>query len=150
VARKHPCVFRETDDVAAFWRPLERFLCQYHGVSPVHTAAEMALLRSRFPNHIRMVVAETGAEVVAGLLIYLTDRVQRAQYVFRCGGDARARISTRLILHVASHPDYQRAWHDLGTSVNPLTGQIDAGVLLNKEITGARGTIVQTWTWEPA
>ena len=25
------CVFHETDDVAAFWRPLERFLCQYHG-----------------------------------------------------------------------------------------------------------------------
>ena len=92
----------------------------------------MALLTSRFPRHIRMVVAEAGAEVVAGLLIYLTDRVQRAQYVFRCGGDDRARISMRLILHVASHPDYQRAWHDLGTSVNPLTEQIDAGVLLEQ------------------
>jgi len=148
--RKYACVFREIDDVAAFWPPLERFLCEYHGVRPVHTTQEMALLKSRFPREIRMVVAEAGGEVVAGLLIYLTGRVQRSQYVFRCGGDDRARISSRLILHVASHPEYQRAWHDLGTSVNPLTGQIDAGILLNKEITGARGTIVQSWTWEPA
>jgi hypothetical protein len=149
IARKYPCLFREIDDVAAFWTHLERFLCECHGVRPVHTAEEMALLKSRFPTHIRMILAQAGSEVVAGLLIYLTDRVQRAQYVFR-RGDERARISVRLILHVATHPDYQRAWHDLGTSVSPLTGQLDSGVLLNKEITGARGTIVQSWTWEPA
>jgi hypothetical protein len=147
-ARRHPCHFRETDDVRAFWTHLERFLCEYHGARPVHTADEMALLKSRFPGHIRMVVAEAGGEVIAGLLIYLTDRVQRSQYIFRPSDD-RARITARLTLHMATHPDYQRAWHDLGTSESPLTGQVDAGVLLNKEISGARGTIVQTWTWEP-
>ncbi len=148
-ARKYPCLFSEIDDVAAFWTHLERFLCECHGARPVHTAGEMALLKSRFPRHIRMVLAEAGGEVIAGLLIYLTERVQRAQYVFR-RDDGRARISARLLLHVATHPDYQRAWHDFGTSVSPLTGQLDDGVLLNKEITGARGTIVQTWTWEPS
>jgi hypothetical protein len=149
MARKYPCLFRETTDVAEFWTPLERFLCECHGVRPVHSAGEMALLKSRFPGHIRMVLAEAGGEVIAGLLIYLTDRVQRAQYLFR-RDDGRARISARLHLHVATHPDYQRAWHDFGTSASPLTGELDEGVLLNKEITGARGTIVQTWTWEPA
>jgi hypothetical protein len=147
-ARKYPCLFREVDDVAAFWTCLELFLDERHGTRPVHTAGEMALLKSRFPGNIRMVLAEAGGEVVAGRLIYLTDCVQRAQYVFRHKDD-RTRISARLCLHVATHPDYRRAWNDFGTSVNPVTGRLDDGVLLSKEITGARGTIVQTWTWEP-
>ena len=149
MARKHPCLFREIDDVAAFWAHLERFHYERHLTRPVHTAWEMTLLKSRFPRHIRMVLAEAGSEILAGLLIYLTDRVQRAQYAFRRDDDS-ARILARLHGHVTTHPDYQRAWHDLGTSESPLTGQLDDGVLLNKEITGARGTIVQTWTWDPA
>jgi hypothetical protein len=148
-ARKYPCRFREVDDVGTFWIDLDRFLGESHGAKPVHSAGEMALLKSRFPRNIRMVLAEAGGDVIAGLLIYLTDCVQRAQYVFRRKDD-HTRVCARLHLHVAAHPVYRRAWYDFGTSVNPLTGQLDEGVLLNKEISGARGTIVQTWTWEPA
>ena len=81
----------------------------------------------------------------------VTDRVVRAQYCFRRGDDslrlAPGRFLVRTNLHLASHPEFQRPWHDLGTSMDPRTGGVDDGLLLHKEITGARGTLVQTWTW---
>lgn len=148
VGRKHPCVYRECDDVDAFWAHLEVFLHSRHGARPLHSAEEMALLRSRFPAQIRMIVAEAQGDVVAGLLIYLTDRAQRLQYSFRRGVQP-PRLLARLYLHAASHPELRRSWVDLGTSVDPLTGDIDEPLLTSKEILGARGAVIQTWTWEP-
>jgi hypothetical protein len=147
-ARKHPCVYRECDDVAAFWAYLEEFLRSRHGATPVHSAAEMALLKSRFPGQIRMLLAEARGEVLAGVLVYLTGRAQRLQYSFR-RGEQPPRLLARLYLHAASHPELRRAWVDLGTSVDPLTGEIDERLLASKEIMGARGVVIQTWTWEP-
>jgi len=146
--RKHPCVFRECADVAAFWAHLEEFLQERHGAKPVHSAEEMTLLRSRFPDRIRMVVAESRGDVVAGLLLYLTDRALRVQYSFR-RGDQPPRLLARLCLHAASHPEYRRSWADFGTSVDPRTGETDERLLVSKENMGARGVVVQTWTWEP-
>jgi hypothetical protein len=148
VGRKHPCVFRECDDVAAFWSRLEAFLRERHGAKPVHSVEEMTLLKSRFPDRIRLLVAESQGEVVAGLLVYLTDRALRVQYSFRCGRQP-PRLLARLCLHAASDPEYRRPWTDFGTSAEPLTGEIDERLLVSKEIMGARGVVVQTWTWEP-
>jgi Acetyltransferase (GNAT) domain len=146
IARRAPLVFRESEDVAEFWRHLEDFLWRRHAAKPVHSVEEMMLLKSQFPEQIRMVMAQAGGEIVGGLLFYLTQRVQRAQYYFRLREKAWC-IPARMGLYVAAHPEFQRPWHDLGTSVDSRTGEVDDGLMLNKEITGARGTVVQTWTW---
>jgi hypothetical protein len=146
-ATKKELRFHEIDDVSLFWEHLGAFLRRRHDASPVHTEGEMTLLKARFPQAIRMVMAEAAGEIVAGALLYLTDRVSRRQYLFRTSDD-EARVIARLHLHVAAMPEFRRAWNDLGTSIDPVTGRIDEGLLLSKEMLGARGTLVQTWTWD--
>jgi hypothetical protein len=146
-ARKLPCDFVECQDVALFWGHLERFLQARHGTRPVHTVEEMTLLRRRFPGQIRMFLAKAGEEIVGGVLVYLTARVMRMQYSFRHRQDSTS-VSRRLTLWLAAHPECSRPWIDLGTSLDPETGEIDTTLLRSKERTGGRGTVVQTWTWE--
>lgn len=145
--RKLPCEYFECHEVAAFWGHLESFLKTHRAGRPVHTASEMTLLKDRFPQQIRMFFAIAGGEVVGGELVYLTHRVQRGQYSFRHRTDSSS-VSRRLSLWLAAHPELTRPWIDLGTSVDPRTGEIDGGILFSKEQTGARGTTVQTWTWD--
>lgn len=146
-ARRFPCEFEECHDVAEFWPHLERFLQEHRNARPVHSMDEMAELKARFPGQIRLFFAKAAGEVVAGEVVFLTGRVQRGQYFFRCRQDSSS-FSRRLILWVAALPDCTRPWIDLGTSVDPGTGTIDGPLLCSKEQTGARGTLVQTWAWD--
>jgi len=66
---------------SAFWDVLTENLAARHDVKPVHTLEEMALLQSRFPNEIRLLVAKHAGLVVAGALLFETDRVSHAQYI---------------------------------------------------------------------
>lgn len=52
-----------------------------HGVLPVHSAEEITLLSSRFPENIRQFSAYCGDEIVAGMTIYETPTVAHAQYI---------------------------------------------------------------------
>jgi lipid II:glycine glycyltransferase (peptidoglycan interpeptide bridge formation enzyme) len=47
----------------------------------VHTLEEIALLQSRFPDEIRLLVAKHAGIAVAGALLFETDRVSHAQYI---------------------------------------------------------------------
>lgn len=145
--RRFPGSFFETNDITLFWSHLERCLREQKGARPLHSAAEMRLLRDRFPEHIRLFLAEMEGEIVAGEVIYLTAAVLRFQYSFRHRSDSSS-VSRRLYLWLAAHPEFTRAWIDLGTSIDPVTGVIDTGLLTSKEQSGARGTVVQTWVWD--
>ena len=65
-----------------FWEQVltPRLLSKY-GVKPVHTAAEISLLASRFPDGIKQYSVYDGAEIVAGITIYETPAVAHAQYI---------------------------------------------------------------------
>ncbi|MBW2690994.1 MAG: hypothetical protein JRC99_13900, partial [Deltaproteobacteria bacterium] len=46
-AETSPCIIEETADVELFWEHLCRFLAQRHQASPVHSVAEICLLKKR-------------------------------------------------------------------------------------------------------
>ena len=145
--RREPCDFAEAPDDAAFWTELEGFLQQRHGTLPVHTMGEILLLKSRFPGNIRFFRASRDGVTLGGAVVYFTPRVARTQYLFRNLAHEEAMPSARLILWLAGHPEWRRPWMDLGTSMSGE--EVDGHLLQSKERTGARGTLVQTWIWEP-
>ena len=64
-----------------FWeRVLVPQLESRYGAKPVHTLEEITLLASRFPENIRQFSAYLGDEIVAGVTIYESPAVARAQY----------------------------------------------------------------------
>ena len=68
------------DEIAGFWRLLERNLASRHNASPVHSLAEIQMLREKFPDAICLINAKIDADLVGGVLLFLSDRVSRAQY----------------------------------------------------------------------
>lgn len=70
-----------SDCLPALWRVLEDNLLRKHGSRPVHSLAEMQLLASRFPDHIRFSVAEHEGVVVAGTVAFIVGPVMHLQYI---------------------------------------------------------------------
>jgi len=69
------------DYAAPLWKVLEENLARKHGARPVHSLEEILLLHERFPENIEFAVALVGDEVVAGVVLFESDRVAHAQYI---------------------------------------------------------------------
>jgi hypothetical protein len=73
-------VQEDWDEIVRFWRLLEYNLSTRHGASPVHSVAEIQFLHEKFPDAILLISAKIGADLVGGALLFMSNRVSRAQY----------------------------------------------------------------------
>ena len=80
-ARKAGVEIREVQDCGAFWPLLEANLKARYNARPVHSLEEITLLRSRFPQHIRLFVACKDGRVIGGTLLYIYGRTVKTQYI---------------------------------------------------------------------
>jgi hypothetical protein len=136
--------------LAEFWEGLTRYLRHRHGAAPVHTESEMADLLGRFPEAIRLLgVRDAGRRLVAGSVVFLTERVIRFQYAFGAG-DPAAPKQCLLALDESAIKKFGpgRAWLDFGTSMRPTDGTLDLRLHAQKERCGGRGMRVETWVWD--
>ena len=60
---------------------LEENLATRHSARPTHSVDEMQLLLELFPESIEVVTASVHGSVVAGIVLFKTDRVVHAQYI---------------------------------------------------------------------
>ena len=124
-------------------------LAERHDAQPVHTATEMRLLQERFPDNIRLFVLSHGDEWRAGEVIFLSNNVLRFQYGFYFFTDRREALSLRTLEWLRTNEALHLPWMDLGTSMDPDTGELVGTLHLHKEIFGARGVPLKTWEWVP-
>jgi len=71
----------DRDALDEFWVVLDENLMNRHSVRPTHSADEMRLLQSLFPEAIELVAARMGDRVVAGVVLFKTESVVHAQYI---------------------------------------------------------------------
>jgi hypothetical protein len=137
-AAKHGLAVRESDDLEEFWPILQANLETHHNLKPVHTVAEMRLLRDRFPDNIRLFGVFDGSQMCAGSVLYCAGSTIHAQYI---ASTDRAReigaldlLFTSLIETARKHARY----FDFGNS-NEQQGQyLNRGLADFKEGFGAR------------
>jgi Acetyltransferase (GNAT) domain len=141
-ARRSSLAAGFSEDFDAFWSLLEERLLERHRTRPVHSLAEIRLLHDRFPGNIRLVACHEGESMVAGVVIFESDCVAKTQYI---AASARGRelggldlIFDRLINELL----VDKPFLDFGTSHDPTTHAINAGLLFQKESFGGR-TVVQ-------
>src|SRR2546423_1300662 len=70
-----------SDRIEKDWPILVERLREAHGADPVHSLAEIQRLHSHFPDNIKLFAAYHAEAMVAGVIIYETDRVAHAQYI---------------------------------------------------------------------
>lgn len=147
-ASRLPFSIEETDNADRFMAIVEGCLSERHHAHPVHTAAELAILRSRFPANIRLFILSTpaGAESsdssdplvpAAAVCVYDTGRVAHTQYIATTPLGRELNLLTPLLHHLITRVFPDRAYFDFGTS-NQTTGpHLNEGLLRQKSSFGA-------------
>lgn len=146
-ARNNGVTVERSDDLRAFWSVLDGNLGDKYGVRPVHTADEMALLMSRFPDRIRLYLARRDGETLAGVLLYITGRVVHSQYI-SAGAEGKRLCAIDAIFDVILNNDFpEYPYFDFGKSTEDHGHYLNESLIYQKEGFGARGVCYDTYEW---
>lgn len=128
-----------------YWRMLEDVLHTHHNAVPVHSVEEMQLLMERFPKNIRLYDVRRGEKMVAGSIIFETERVAHVQYI-AAGDEGRACGALDLLFkHLITERFKGMAYVDLGTSVRDQGRTLNEGLIFQKEGFGGRAVCYDTY-----
>lgn len=141
-AREAGITFCESTDLAAFWPVLEEVLLSRHGRHPVHTLEEMTHLRDLFPEQIRLFVARAADDrVVAGTVVFETDRVAHAQYIAASSEGCDTGALDGLFGWLLTERYADKPWFDFGISTEQDGASLNEGLVFQKEGFGARAVV---------
>lgn len=140
---------RMTDEdwptLKAFWQLLTSVLEKNHSVKPVHTFEEMQLLMTRFPQQIKLFLVRSEQEIVAGCLVFITNRVAHVQYI-ASGEQGREQGALDLLFrHLINERFKQMAYLDFGISTEHGGNYLNEGLIFQKEGFGARSVCYDSY-----
>ena len=67
---RHQYILHESSKYEEYLSLLDRILIKYHGTHPVHNANELRLLAEKFPNKIKLYIAEKDGRIEAGTVLF--------------------------------------------------------------------------------
>ncbi len=140
-AEREGLVATESKDITGYWALLSERLASGHGAKPVHTLEEISKLHDRFPENIRLFSCMRESVMLAGVLVYETERTARTQYI--AGSDEGRLVGAvdYLLHHLIFNVYGKKDFVDLGTSEEG--GTINRGLIEQKEGFGARAVALQ-------
>lgn len=126
----------------ALWAILERQLEERHGIRPVHTWDEICILRELFPDQISCMTGLSKGRVIAGLVLFHTPSVTRAQYS-AADLEAREISALDLVFEIAITDSVHRGarYFDFGNSNENDGTVLNEGLYRYKIGLGAGGII---------
>lgn len=147
----------ESEQLELFWPIMEANLHDRYGVAPVHTLEEMQLLRSRFPDRIKLFLVTSplpspegnGEETVAeaGAVVYeCNDRVVHIQYGHATPRGKEMGALDLLYLHlIERYRERGFAYLDFGNSNEQGGSILNTSLIAQKEGFGGRGVVYRTF-----
>lgn len=144
-SKQNKIVIKESESYDSFWEILNKNLWEKYATKPVHTLNEILLLKTRFPENIKLYTAEINNEIIAGVLLYLNPGCVHVQYI-SSNTDGRKMGALDLLFDDLLNSIYTTVpVFDFGTS-NGSIGQILVEELLfQKEGFGGRGVVYETY-----
>ena len=142
-------VVEKSEDFAGFWRVLENNLETKYSSKPVHTLQEMELLHSRFPDNIVLYVSKKGDEILAGIVIYVSSQVVRAQYSSATPLGKQLGAIDVIYDRIINHDYSGFPYFEFGTSAVGHTNAINESLVFQKEGFGGRCICFDQYEWEP-
>ena len=138
----------ESNDVDGFWHVLDDNLGNRYNAKPVHTASEMKLLMSRFPNNIKLYVAKMNGEIVGGTLIYVTPQVVHTQYISASVEGKKHGALDLLFDYIINKVYANFRYFDFGKSTEQGGAYLNEPLIFQKEGFGGRGVCYDWYQWE--
>lgn len=147
LAAKNQVLVSESTDINAFWSLLAACLKVRHSLEPVHSAQELQLLQSRFPEHIRLFIAQQNGTLLAATLLFVTDRVVHTQYLASNEEGRALGALDAVISHLLSQPWVQGRYLDFGISCEEGGFVLNEGLADQKEGFGGRAVVFDTYEY---
>ena len=140
-AQKNGIVVKKSDDLETFLQIEKQVLETRHGVAPVHTAAELRLLASCFPENIKLYAAYLEDMMLGGVLIYESQAVAHAQYI-GASDEGKKMGALDMVFDELINDHYSaKSYFDFGISTENQGRYLNKGLIENKESFGARATV---------
>lgn len=146
-ARKAGFRLADSADVDAFWQILNDNLTRKYAVSPVHTASELRLLQSRFPEQIKLWMVLKDDTPVGGTLLFLTPQVLHTQYISATPYGKQNGCLDLLFSHLLNHVYADYPYIDFGKSTVSDSADLNAQLIFQKEGFGARAVCYDTYEY---
>ncbi|PMQ04587.1 MULTISPECIES: GNAT family N-acetyltransferase [Dyella] len=133
-------------DLLAYHGLLNEVLRRHEAV-PTHSAAELALLQSRFPGQIVLHEARQAGKLLAGVLVYDFGRTVHAQYIAASEDGRRVDALSLLLGSLVGSVYADRSYFSLGISTERNGTVLNSGLVAQKESFGARGVVHDFYEW---
>lgn len=144
LAKRAQLVFEESEDYTTFHGLLSANLGDKHGVSPVHSTEEIALLAGRFPEQIKLYAAlSPEREMLAGTLVFDCGPVVHTQYMASAPEGRKAGALDFVLITLMSETYKDRRYFDFGISTIDAGRTLNTGLIAQKEMFGGRAMIHQ-------
>ncbi len=111
------------------------------GATPVHSLAELHLLKTRFPDQIRLFGAFLDNEMLASALVYDFEQVAHTQYLASTPKGKETGALDHLLSHLISTPFAGHPYFSFGISTENGGRALNEGLIFQKEGFGARGVV---------
>jgi hypothetical protein len=153
-AQKQGVRWAASDAWGAFWSMLEATLAERHAARPVHSLAEIELLRGRFPERVKLFGAfgggGAGNALLAGVVVYETGTVAHAQYI--AASPAGRELGALDLIFDGLLAEVYRGtpWFDFGISNEDDGRVLNAGLIEQKEGFGGRAVVHDFYEWDLA
>jgi hypothetical protein len=144
-AKKAGVTIRESNDVDKFLEMVSDRLRDKYDLRPVHNAAEIKLLVSRFPKNIKLFGAYREGALVAGAIMYETQTVAHAQYLSSTAAGRRVRALDLLITTLLAEYYQEKRWFDFGISTEQGGARLNEDLIKHKEEFGAAAICYDTY-----
>jgi hypothetical protein len=134
-------------DFAGFWQVLNDNLRLKYNSKPVHTLDEMSLLASRFPDNIVLYLAKLHGDILAGMVVYVSTQVARAQYSSATPLGKQLGAIDVLYDRIVCNDYHHLPYFEFGTSAMPDSNVINETLIFQKEGFGGRGICFDRYEW---
>lgn len=147
-ALAHNITVRLSDDYEAFWDILDTNLKNKYGVAPVHTLDEIMLLKSRFPQNIKLYLAYKDGQALGGTVLYLTKRVVHTQYISASMEGKELGVLDLLFDSLINREYTNYPIFDFGQSTEDMGKILNESLIFQKEGFGGRGMCYDIYEYD--
>lgn len=123
-------------------------LKERHQTKAVHSADELYLLYTRFPDNIHLFAGKKDGKILSGVVLYEYDYVIHTQYM---AASEEGRVIGALDYTVKTIIDIykdKKKWLDFGISTEEKGAILNEGLIYQKESFGGRTNVCTTWEIE--
>lgn len=146
-ASKHGLIVGLSEDYKAFWQILSHNLDEKYNTDPVHSLAEIQMLKDRFPDEIRLYAAFDGnGTMLAGTVAFITDTLVHLQYTAGSVEGKKCGAVDLLVDHIITEVSVGKRYFDYGHSNEQGGAYLNEKLIYQKEGFGARGIACDIYT----